>query len=186
MKKNELGVGSVVFIRSTGKMHKIIAASKNTWVLLKDCGCESFVINKRKTEPLVCDVYSVGDKVKSHHNFTGEVTGFEVANNRVVTISSKIGNYGGIDGDRVRYAYRPQELINMNEELAFELNKEYVIEMDEEPRELKVRIMEHPSRPEMFILYAIQTGRYLFSAPRDTTVAGLGSIGICNYRKVGF
>lgn len=182
--KNQLTVGNMAFVRKLGKVMQIIGATNNQWIMSDTDLAEGTPILKKYAEPLVMDVFAIGDKVKSEYTFVGKVTGFETASNRVIVISDKIGDYKGHDCDRVRYAYKPNELTNLNNIRALNLNCIYELQFDDQPNVLTVRILEHPTQPDMYALHAVNTGKYLFALDKNIKVGGLPGVGIINYKKV--
>lgn len=113
MAKRELGVGKLCFYDR--KVHKIVASTtSNFFISVLDEMDVAYAVCRHKVEPLITEVFSIGDRVKSQYTFQGKVTGFEEKENRVVCISDKIDSYADRAGrdtaTRVRYAYKPHEL----------------------------------------------------------------------------
>lgn len=83
----------------------------------------------RETEPLVTDVFKLGDKVQSKYTFRGRVVGYELSTNNVIAVSEKIAMYTDRnepgDGNRVRYSYKLDDIMPLKPEIEFELNKRY-------------------------------------------------------------
>lgn len=82
-----------------------------------------------ETEPLVTDVFKLGDKVQSKYTFRGRVVGYEMSTNSVIAVSEKVAMYTDRnepgDGSRVRYAYKLDDIMLLKPEIEFELNKRY-------------------------------------------------------------
>lgn len=117
----------------------------------------------RETEPLVTDVFKLGDKVQSKYTFRGRVVGYELSTNSVIAVSEKIAMYTDRnepgDGNRVRYSYKLDDIMPLKPEIAFELNKRYVLSIHHYD-EIEVRALEGISKGK-FRLYRIDNGCFV-------------------------
>ncbi|NLD21640.1 MAG: hypothetical protein GX664_04040 [Bacteroidales bacterium] len=67
-----------------------------------------YLINKGHLQPLVYDVFSIGDRVRSDiGTLTGRIVAFEYHTNRAIVVSDRIDNY---KDKRTRYAYAVHEI----------------------------------------------------------------------------
>jgi hypothetical protein len=94
-------------------------------------------------EPICDEVFKVGDKIESilGGGFTGEVTGFELEVNRVISKSDKSST------SRTRWSYGIQEVQAFRKEYTFYLNAEYKVN-----HSFKVRVIESPMAGVRFLL----------------------------------
>lgn len=107
-----LEIGDMCFTKK-GRARIVGQNGERHWVVLleESSDCTSQSINKALCEPLVETEFEVGDEVRSQlrndGGFEGKVTGYEMATNRAVCISSRIGGYSN---DRTRFAYKINEI----------------------------------------------------------------------------
>ncbi|MNU86788.1 hypothetical protein D3C71_765610 [compost metagenome] len=121
--KGELhhGIGTSVIAFAPRMFFALLMDPSDTWTVKEVPLCE--------TEPLVTDVFKLGDKVQSKYTFRGRVVGYELSTNSVIAVSEKVAMYTDRnepgDGSRVRYSYKLDDIMPLKPEIEFELNKRY-------------------------------------------------------------
>lgn len=167
--EKKLSVGRKAFVMAQGKIVNIVGATKKEWIVEPSNGRgDAYPVRKCDVQARISDVLPLGSHVCSEGTFTGTVTGYEHATNRVIVVSDKIKNYRGEYGDRTRYSYALNELDFVPPTL-FKLNHEYLVVMHADGESKPVRVMEHPSNPNVFALHHIYTGKYLHAVNRALT-----------------
>lgn len=118
-----LSIGKKCFFK--GKHYEIVGAyDEKHWtaVLLGQPISEVVVLPKRKVEPLITEMFTIGDPVRSHHSFRGRVTGFEILENRAICVSERIEGYVDLyepaSGSRTRWSYGFNEIVLHEEAIA--------------------------------------------------------------------
>jgi hypothetical protein len=135
-------------------------------------------VNMVELEPLVENVFVLGDRVQSYHTFRGRVVGYEPETNKVVVISDIIGTYQDRgepgSGSRVRYAYGVKELSLMPAEITFERNRRYKIHIGLGPDayDYEVRAVEGEPASTMTNLYRVDNGTLFAKAKTTSPVSG--------------
>lgn len=111
MKK--LNIGDKCWMKQLKVPATIVAQyDENHWVVSSDNMQTNFVIYKGNCEPLMADIASVGDRVKSTiGSFIGTVVAIEEHSNRAICISDKISRYSD---KRTRYSYSINEIKLLN------------------------------------------------------------------------
>lgn len=135
-----------------------------------------FQVNMSDLQPLAQETFPMGSSVKYiKGSYTGEVVGYELCKNRVVTRSHKIGNY---KNDRTRYSYAIDELEHVdNGMVRFEIDKYYAI------NGVTVRAMRDYDNPGCVHLLSARTNYN--KVPRNVHKDELRSkFGILNVQRV--
>ncbi|MMZ45228.1 hypothetical protein D3C76_403850 [compost metagenome] len=174
-----------------GKFFTVVAQDGNTIVGIQNltesdtCFIPTAVgFSPKAIQPLVTDVFKVGDRVKSRHTFEGVVTGYEEETNRVIVISDRIDEYidrdGPGSGTRVRYSYKIHDLIVNNfQDLELIPNRKYYIQ-EKNGLNVKVRAMYDTVFGQVFIgLVREDNGKLFmpFSADHTITQNTLDALG---------
>lgn len=166
--RNVVEVGDNCFWN--GCAWRVVGAEAKNWVLMPmDLSgftgqATAKVVAKTEVEELCTDRFRIGDRVSSKYFFIGTVTGFEPEENRIVCRSDKIDSYSDIlgpgSGRRARWAYKPNELLDVNDERVFKENHKYRIN-GIDCKATKGRHQE--------ILFMLENGAPWFSLPSDIT-----------------
>lgn len=175
--KVKLEVGARAFWN--GKIWEIVAADKHHWMLFDPHEQPVFglgtahAVPKSQVEVVADEAFNIGDKVRTHHTFTGKVVAFDRERNEVICISTAPDPKGG---ERARWAYKVNELQHMPQ-FTFELNKVYRVSYFGRPF-VEVRAVQEPRDGEQVVLYRADTGTYVGNAPRSADLDDLERAGV--------
>lgn len=126
----------------------------------------AIVVPRHKVEPIAEALFDIGDEVRSMYVFRGRVVGFEPKDNRVVCVTL---NENNPERGRVRYAYKPTEIVKVPKEGIFKINIPCYIKFPEEHFYRKVRPLPHEDGSDLIILYEVSTGIRLIALPMEIT-----------------
>lgn len=137
-----LGDGAHIISKICGVTEKgyfVLDSSGNTFsvpIRLEDC------------EEIAIDVFPIGTKVKTEfpgsNGFEGKVVAYEEDTNRLICISNRVKNYSD---KRVRYAYRVDELRELDDSFTFKVGRSYEVNGN-----TILTSVEHPCRNDFVIL----------------------------------
>jgi hypothetical protein len=182
VKNIKLTVGLMAFWQ--GQEFKIVAEQPSNWVLYSEThkSDSALVVHKRQVQPLITSIFKLNDEVRSvFGGFSGIVIGFEKETNRALCMpiaAVRCLRAGEDKIDRVRYAYRFDELEFRPKETAFRTNKVSTVKFAHGTCEMDVRALPYPEEPALLALYRTDNGEFVGCVKKSAPFEDLPIYGI--------
>lgn len=150
--------------------------------------CAVASIPKSECQPIITELFNIKDEVracyKGNMGFTGRIVAFELASNRAICMSDKVGQYNNA---RQRFAYAWNEIEKLPTTFEFKLNHKYQV-----PAGQVFRTVASPQHPngEYLLLIDDASGQFVSYTPltaekdwlKDLGLDGLRDMSVKNYR----